>query len=80
LGLEHKSVDELLTKLARLTEQTKSTFTEKDIAVFQHVNSIEITTRNAQAEVKESTEENKAVVAAIGDLMRQDRPQAPGFV
>lgn len=72
MGLENKSVDELLAKLARLTDQTKATFTEKDISVFQHVNAIEITTRNAQAEVIEASTENRSLVSAIGEIIRKN--------
>lgn len=75
LGLEHKSMEELLSKLVRLTNQTKNTFTEKDIAVFQHVNSIEITSNNAQEEVQNLSSDNRKIMDAIRGIIRGNRPQ-----
>lgn len=60
-----KSVKELVVMLTTLFSETKNTYTEKDLAIFRHVNTIDMTAKNANTNL----EEIKASVYKIKDCI-----------
>ena len=74
--MELKTAKELIELLMKLVRETKNVYTEKDLAIFRHVNSIDVTAKTAEQNLDQVRSGKEKIYECIGKLRRDSRQES----
>lgn len=73
INLEKKSLKDLIDLLTKLVKETKHSYTEKDLVIFRHINSIDLTAKKAEDNLHYVKDGKEKVQDLISFIKRFDR-------